>query len=307
VHLFSGELNAAGSLFGELQAVTDATGAHFTPYITWVLAAWRGEETTVSTMIDATITDAIEHGQGLSVAVASWAEALLYNGLGKYEQAVIAAHRASSYDGELTPKEWALVELIEAAVRSKMTSTAAAALSWLAGQADGSGTDWALGNVARCRALLSEGDAAEAQYRQALVHLARTRMRPDLARAHLLYGEWLRRERRRGEARDQLRTAHELLDAMGMAGFAERARRELQATGETARKRVGPPTDQQLTAQERQIAQLARDGMSNPEIGARLFISPRTVGYHLGNVFLKLGISSRNQLGRVLPADALTG
>jgi DNA-binding CsgD family transcriptional regulator len=188
-----------------------------------------------------------------------------------------------------------------------MTDTAASALSLLAGQADASGTDWALGNVARCQALLSEGDEAEELYRQALVHLARTRMRPDLARAHLLYGEWLRRERRRGEARDQLRTARELLDAMGMAGFAERARRELQATGETARKRVGAPTDQQLTAQERQIAQLARDGMSNPEIGARLFISPRTVGYHLGNVFLKLGISSRNQLSLVLPADALTG
>jgi DNA-binding CsgD family transcriptional regulator len=307
VHLFSGELNAAGSLFGELQAVADATGAHFTPYIAWVLAAWRGEETKVSTMIDATITDAIDHGQGLSVAVASWAEALLYNGLGKYEQAVVAAHRASSYDGELTPKEWALVELIEAAVRSKMTSTAADALSWLAVQAEASGTDWALGTVARCRALLSEGHDAEDLYRQALVHLARTRMRPDLARAHLLYGEWLRRQRRRGEARDQLRTAHELLEAMGMAAFAERARRELQATGETTRKRVGAPADQQLTAQERQIAQLARDGMSNPEIGARLFISPRTVGYHLGNVFLKLGIGSRNQLGLVLPVDALTG
>jgi DNA-binding CsgD family transcriptional regulator len=132
-------------------------------------------------------------------------------------------------------------------------------------------------------------------------------MRPDLARAHLLYGEWLRRERRRGEAREQLRTAHELLDAIGMAAFAERARRELQATGETARKRVGAPADQQLTAQESQIAQLARDGLSNPEIGARLFLSPRTVGYHLGNVFAKLGISSRNQLGLALPADALAG
>jgi DNA-binding CsgD family transcriptional regulator len=306
VHLFAGELNAAGSLFGELQAVADATGARFTPYIAWVLAAWRGEEATVATMIEATIGNAVEHGQGLSIAVASWAAALLYNGLGKYEQALAAALRASSYDGELTPKEWALVELVEAAARSKTADAGEGALSWLAGQADASGTDWALGNVARCRALLTEGDAAEELYRQAIVHLARTRMRPDLARAHLLYGEWLRRERRRGEARDQLRTAHELLDAMGMAGFAERARRELQATGETARKRAGAPTDHQLTAQERQIAQLARDGMSNPEIGARLFISPRTVGYHLGNVFLKLGISSRNQLSLVLPADALT-
>jgi DNA-binding CsgD family transcriptional regulator len=305
VHLFSGELTAAASAFGELQAVADATGAHFTPYIAWALAAWRGAETEVSALIEATVTDAVEHGQGLSVAVASWGQALLYNGLGRYEQAVSAAHRASSYDGELTPKEWALVELVEAAVRSKMTDTAVGALSCLAPQADASGTNWALGIVARCRALLSEGDVAEDLYRQALVHLARTKMRPDLARAHLLYGEWLRRERRRGEARDQLRTAHDLLDAMGMAGFAERARRELQATGETARKRTGAATDQQLTAQERQIAQLARDGMSNPEIGARLFISPRTVQYHLGNVFSKLGISSRNQLGVVLSADAL--
>jgi len=307
VHLFSGELTAAASAFAELQAVADATGAHFTPYVAWALAAWRGDETRVSAMIEATLTDAIEHGQGLSVAVASWAEALLYNGLGKYEQAVIAAHRASSYDGELTPRDWALVELIEAAVRTKMTNIAVSALSWLAVQADASGTDWALGIVARCRALLSEGDDAEDLYRQAVVHLARTRMRPDLARAHLLYGEWLRRERRRSEAREQLRAAHDLLDAMGMGAFAERARRELRATGETARKRAGAPTDQQLTAQERHIAQLARDGMSNPEIGARLFISPRTVGYHLGNVFSKLGISSRNQLGSALPADALTG
>ncbi|HEX4291422.1 MAG TPA: AAA family ATPase [Trebonia sp.] len=307
VHLFAGELNAAASVFGELQAVADATGAHFTPYIAWVLAAWRGDEPAVSALIEATITDAIEHGQGLSVAVASWAEALLCNGLGKYDRAVVAAQRASSYDGELTPKDWALVELVEAAARSKMTDTAAAALSWLAPQAGASGTDWAIGLVARCRALLAEGDAADELYRTAIAHLARTRMRPDLARAHLLYGEWLRRERRRGEAREQLRAAHELLDAIGMAAFAERARRELQATGETARKRVGAPADQQLTAQESQIAQLARDGLSNPEIGARLFLSPRTVGYHLGNVFAKLGISSRNQLGLALPADALAG
>ena len=307
MHLFAGELTAAASVFGELQAVADATGAHFTPYIGWALAAWRGDEPAVSALIEATYADAIEHGQGLSVAVASWAQALLCNGLGQYDQAVVAARRASSYDGELTPKDWALVELVEAAARSKLADTAAAALSALAPQADASGTDWAIGLVTRCRALLAEGDAAEELYRQAIAHLGRTRMRPDLARAHLLYGEWLRRQRRRGEARAQLRTAHDLLDAMGMAAFAERARRELHATGETARKRAGAPADQQLTAQESQIAQLARDGLSNPEIGARLFLSPRTVGYHLGNVFAKLGISSRNQLRLALPADALTG
>jgi len=307
VHLFCGELTAAGSVFAELQAIADATGAHFTPYIRWAPAAWRGDEATVSALLEATIADATEHGQGLSIAVASWAEALLLNGVGRYQQAVAAARRASGYDGELTPKEWALVELVEAAARSKLPDVAAGALATLSAQADACGTDWARGLVARGRALLSDGDDAEACYRTAIGHLARTRIRPDLARAHLLYGEWLRRQRRRGEAREQLRTAHELLSAMGMAAFAERARRELQATGETARKRVGPPADQQLTAQERQIAELARDGMSNPEIGARLFISPRTVGYHLGNVFAKLGITSRNQLGAAIPADALTG
>ncbi len=183
VHLFSGELSAAASLFGELHAVAEVTGARFTPYITWALAAWHGREAEVSAMIEATITDAIQHGQGLSVAVASWAEALLRNGLGQYQQAMIAAHRASCYDGELTPKEWALVELIEAAVRSNMTDTAADALSWLAGQADASGTDWALGIVARCRALLSQGDAAESLYRQALAHLARIGAQPGPAQA----------------------------------------------------------------------------------------------------------------------------
>jgi DNA-binding CsgD family transcriptional regulator len=307
LHLFSGELSAAASLLGELQAVADATGSHFTPYITWALAAWRGREAEVSALVEATITDAIQHGQGLAIAVASWAEAVLHNGLGHYGQAMTAAHRASCYDGELTPSDWALVELIEAATRSQMAETAAGALSRLAEQAEASGTDWVLGAAARCRALLSQGDAAEGLYREAITRLARTRMRPDLARAHLLYGEWLRRERRRAEAREQLRTAHGMLDAIGMDGFAERARRELRATGETARKRADAASDQQLTMQESQVAQLARDGMSNPEIGARLFLSPRTVQYHLGNVFAKLGISSRNQLRLVLPADAVTG
>jgi DNA-binding CsgD family transcriptional regulator len=164
-----------------------------------------------------------------------------------------------------------------------------------------SGTDWARGIEARSRALLSEGDAAERLYRESIERLARTRLRADLARAHLLYGEWLRRERRRIDARAQLRTAHGMLEAMGMEAFAERARRELQATGETARKRVVALPDQQLTAQEAQIARMARDGLSNPDIAARLFISARTVEYHLGKVFTKLGVSSRSQLDRVLP------
>ena len=167
-------------------------------------------------------------------------------------------------------------------------------------------TDWGLGIRARSRALLSEGEAAEGLYRESIARLGKTRLRVDLARAHLLYGEWLRRERRRTEAREQLRTAHDMLDAMGIAGFAERARRELQATGANARKRTLPARHEELTAQEAQIARMARDGLSNPEIGTRLYISGHTVQYHLRKVFTKLGITSRSQLDRVLPSDACT-
>ena len=184
-----------------------------------------------------------------------------------------------------------------------MTSTLVrAALEWLSERTAVTPTDWALGIEARVRAFLSQGEAAERLYRESIDRLGRTRVRAELARSHLLYGEWLRRERRRADAREQLRTAHGMLDAMGIGAFAERARRELAATGETARKRT-VETSGQLTAQETQIARLARDGLSNPEIGARLFISARTVQYHLGKVFTKLGISSRSQLDRALPGD----
>jgi DNA-binding CsgD family transcriptional regulator len=196
-----------------------------------------------------------------------------------------------------------MAELIEAAAGGGMTEAAADAYRWLTEMTSASGTDWGLGIQARSRALLSEGEQAEGCYREAIERLGRTRLRPDLARAHLLYGEWLRRGRRRGEAREQLRTAHGMLEAIGMEAFAARARRELRATGETARKRtVAAAGDGELTVQEGQIARLARDGLSNPEIGARLFLSPRTIQYHLGNVFAKLGITSRSELRRVLPA-----
>jgi DNA-binding CsgD family transcriptional regulator len=213
-----------------------------------------------------------------------------------------AAQRATAYSSvEIVVPGWATAELVEAAVRSGHNDVAADALRRLAETTTPSGTDWARGIEARSRALLSESDTAERCYLESIDRLGRTRLRVELARAHLLYGEWLRRQRRRIDARAQLRIAHDMLDAMGIEAFAERARRELQATGETARKRIIAAGDEQLTAQEAQIARMARDGLSNPEIGVRLFISPRTVQYHLRKVFTKLGIESRSRLDRVLP------
>jgi DNA-binding CsgD family transcriptional regulator len=231
-----------------------------------------------------------------------WATALLDNSLGRYEDALAAAQRAGEDSHELVFPTWAAVELIEAATRSGVPEHAAGALKRLSDSTHASGSDWALGIEACARALLSDGEIADRLYREAIDRLGRTRVRVALARAHLLYGEWLRRERRRMDARERLRTAHEMFSAMGMEAFAERAGRELLATGETARKRT-VETSIQLTAQEAQVARLAREGLSNPEIGARLFISPRTVQYHLRKVFTKLGITSRMQLGRVLPID----
>jgi DNA-binding CsgD family transcriptional regulator len=198
-------------------------------------------------------------------------------------------------------RSWAAAELVEAAARSGHNDVASDALRLLAERTTPSGTDWARGVEARSRALLSDGDTAERLYLESIERLGRTRMRVDLARAHLLYGEWLRRARRRIDARAQLRMAHDMLESMGMEAFAERARRELQATGETARRRSVATGDEQLTAQEAQIARMARDGLSNPEIGVRMFTSPRTVQYHLRKVFSKLGIESRSQLDRILP------
>ena len=226
---------------------------------------------------------------------------MLNNGLGSYETAMQAAQRATACSVEMVVPGWAAVELVEAAVRSGHNDVAADALRRLAETTTPSGTDWARGVEARSRALLSEGDTAERLYLESIESLGSTRVRTELARAHLLYGEWLRRERRRVDARAQLRIAHDMLEAMGMEAFAERARRELQATGETARKRTIVTGDEQLTAQEAQIARMARDGLSNPEIGVRMFISARTVQYHLRKVFTKLGIESRSQLDRVLP------
>ena len=301
MHLFAGELPAAASLTAEVTAATEATGTTLTPYGALGLAAFRGTDAGATALIEPIMKDATHRGEGIGVSVAEWASALLNNGLGRYQQAMTVAERAGGHDQNLGVTNWAVVELIEAAARTGSMDKAATAVGRLGEITRAAGTQWALGIEARSRALLCEGAAADSLYREAIERLSRTRLRPDLARAHLLYGEWLRRVRRRSEARGQLRAALEMLESMSMEAFADRARRELRATGEIARRRHRVAGNAELTAHEAQIAQLARDGMSNPEIGARLFLSPRTVQYHLGNVFTKLGISSRSQLDRVLP------
>ena len=238
--LFAGDLTAAASLIDELQAVKEATGSGLAPYGALGLAALRGDEAGASALIDATIKDVTRRREGIGITFAEWANAALNNGLGHYDKAVAAGQRATAYDKDLASLGWSLVELIEAAARCGMTETATRAYRQLTEMASASGTDWALGAQARSRALLSEGEAAERLYREAIGRFGKTRLRVDLARAHLLYGEWLRRERRRGEAREQLRTAHGMFEAMGMAAFAERARHELRATGTTTHKRTLP-------------------------------------------------------------------
>jgi DNA-binding CsgD family transcriptional regulator len=301
-HTFAGELAAAASLIEEAQAVSEAIGSHVPLYGALYLAARRGREAEATPLIEATMKEALERGEAYAVSVAEWARAVLYNGLGRYEDAMAAAERASEHPEDLWFHDFGLVELIEAAVRNGKVKEAADALERLSETTRAGGTDWALGIEARSRALLNEGEAAERLYREAIDRLSRTRVRAELGRAHLLFGEWLRRERRRVDAREQLRTAHEMFVGMGGEAFAGRAERELLATGERARTR-SVETREDLTAQEAQIARLARDGLSNPEIGARLFISPRTVEYHLHKVFTKLQIGSRVELQRALPSE----
>ena len=230
-----------------------------------------------------------------------WTAAVLYNSLGRYEEALAAAERASEDSPAVRFASWALVELVEAAVRSAVPERAAGAVQRLSGMARACRTDWVLGAEARSRALVSDDTAAETLYREAIDRFGRTRLRVDLARAHLVYGEWLRRQRRRREARDQLGRAYRIFESIGAAAFAGRARIELRASGGQARERAVETPDT-LTAQEALIARLAGEGASNPEIAAQLFISPATVAYHLRKVFAKLGVSSRSQLGAALPA-----
>jgi DNA-binding CsgD family transcriptional regulator len=300
-HLLAGELTTAARLIEEDRLIAEATGNPPVAYTAMTLAAWRGEEGPASELIEATVQEATARGQGRLVSLADYASAVLGNGLGRYDAARDAAWRAFQRD-PVGYGPFLVPELAEAASRTGDLALVRAALQWLSERTAVTPTDWSLGIEARIRAFLSDGEAAERLYRESIDRLGRTQLRAELARSHLLYGEWLRRERRRGDAREQLRTAYGMLDAMGIGAFAERARRELAATGETARKRTVDASGQ-LTAQETQIARLARDGLSNPEIGARLFISARTVQYHLGKVFTKLAISSRSQLDHALPGD----
>jgi len=290
-----GDFATATSLIAEADAIAEVTGTRLAPFAAALLAGFRGAEAEVSRLIEAVTHDARVAGQGGWNQWSQLVSAILYNGLGRYEKALAQARRASDHAPELYVSMWALPELIEAAVRTGETRLAADAFERLDQAARVADTDWAAGIRARSRALLSEGQDAEGSYREAIARLNGTRLRSEPARAHLLYGEWLRREGRKTDARAQLRTAYEMFAAIGMEAFAERARRELQATGETVRKRA-VETLSDLTAQEAQIAKLAGDGHSNQEIAARLFISPRTVEWHLGNVFTKLGITSRKDL-----------
>jgi ATP/maltotriose-dependent transcriptional regulator MalT len=297
-----GDLAGAGLLIAESDSVAATTGSQVPPFAVLRLRALQGREAEASPLIEATIQQGTAGGQGIAVMVAYWAAAVLYNGLARYQEAASAAREVTENAIDPWESMWALPELVEAAARVGDSKLAREALERLAETTQPAGTDFGLGIEARSRALLSDGATAEERYREAIDRLRRTKLSPELARAHLLYGEWLRREGRRVDAREPLCTAHDLFTAIGMEAFAERARRELVATGERVRKRSAETRDQ-LTAQEEQIARLARDGLSNPEIGAQLFVSARTVEWHLGRVFTKLGIGSRRQLRTALPED----
>ena len=301
VLVFSGDLSAAAATVAETESVEEATGVRSAPYGALILEAWRGRPRETRALIETTNREAGARGEGIGLAISEYARAVLCNGSGQYEEALAAASSASEHR-EVVAENWGLSELIEPATRCGKTDLARDALERLATKAQATRTEWALGIGARARALLGEGADAERWFREAIDHLGRTRVRAELARTHLLYGESLRREGRRLDARAELNVAHDQFRSMGMQAFAERASRELLATGEKVRKRTVETRDD-LTGQERQVAQLARDGLSNADIGARLFLSPRTVEWHLRHVFSKLGIRSRRQLGSALRAS----
>ena len=300
MHLFAGETRAAASLVEEADALAGATyGRIVPPYGALALAAFSGHEDEAMRLVRTGSEDFVARGEGMGLTVSQWVTAVLYNGLGRYEEAFAAAEQATEDPRELWFSTFAAVELIEAASRSGRSERAAETLELLSESTQAGGTPWALGVEARSRALVSHGEQAEALYREAIDRLEPTRLRVDLARTHLLYGEWLRRERRRLDARDELRLAHELFSEFGMEAFAERARVELEATGERARKRT-VDTLGELTPQEAQVSRLVARGHTNKEIAAQLFISASTVEYHLRKVFRKLGVKSRTQLANRL-------
>ena len=293
-----GDFPTTAALIAETEAICEITGSHLVPYTAMFLAALRGDPTQVAPLVDAALAKAHAGGQGAAIPYANWVSAILDNGRGRYADACAAARRAVD-DKHLYVSMWALPELVEAAVRAGEVDVAAHALDMLTLTTHSAGTDFGLGLEARCRALVGEHSAVEESYREAIDRLGHAGIRTELARAHLVLGEWLRRENRRTEARAQLRTAHEMLDAIGMTAFAERARRELLATGETVRRRT-VQAPELLTAQEALVARMAADGMTNTEVGAQLFLSARTVEWHLRKVFMKLGIASRRELRRAL-------
>ncbi|GAA1133302.1 LuxR family transcriptional regulator [Kribbella jejuensis] len=295
----TGDLSAVAGFVEEERQIAAATGNRPLGVGELLLEAYRGNESTTAALIDATVREARQQSQGRMAAFATYANAVLHNGLGRYEVGRDAALQV--FEQDVVGYDVLVIgELMEAASRTGDTKLVETALAWLTERVAVTPTDWGSGMEARARALLSDDEDA---YLRSIEHLSRTRNRVETARAHLLYGEWLRRDGRRVDAREQLRTAYEELDEMGLGGFAERARHELLATGETARKRV-PGTMNDLTAQEVQIAELARDGLTNPEIAAQLFISPRTVEWHLRKTFSKLGIKSRRQLRTALASTA---
>ena len=294
-----GDLDGASALLDEADDIANATGTEPFPLGRVSLAGYRGIEAEATAVFEAAEPAAIARGgEGIVLTFIEHARAILYNGLGRYESALVPAQSAA-YRDEMLVSVWSLPELVEAATRCEQGDVAAAAIESLSERTRAAGSELALGIEARSKALLSAGDIAERRYGEAIERLGHTRLAFELARAHLLYGEWLRRDRRRIDARDQLRKALDMFTGMGAEAFAARAGRELLATGETARKRTSENRDE-LTAQERQIAHFAREGLTNPEIGARLFISPRTVEYHLHKVFAKLGITSREHLAGAL-------
>jgi DNA-binding CsgD family transcriptional regulator len=296
-----GDFAEAAAANAETDDVVGLTGTAVAPFGPLLLAALRGREDEVTALAGS----AVATGQGIADQYADWTRAVLLNGLGRAEQALDAARRAVAEAPELFLSAWALPELVEAGAMTGDDATARSSVERLTEVAAAAGTDWALGVAARCRGLLEDGSRGEDLFEEALTRLARTRLRPELARTHQLYGEWLRRRGSRLQARAHLRTAHDSFTALGMEGFAERARRELLAAGETVRRRSAPTGGEHLTPQEHQIALLVRDGLSNPEVGARLFLSSRTVEWHLRKIFDKLSISSRRQLRDVLPRDVL--